>query len=189
MFYCDYCEIFKSTCFEEYLQMVPYEISTVFHWKSPEKKNGEQWHFRKIYYFFRTVIVRRFLLFQKTVSGRQCFSKQLFFSALQDDQIINWGHYLQRCTFIEPFWVNILQLKLLTTFPQTFHFGLDVSQGLKYASDKPLTLLWRRSLSYKTQSINMQSKSINWFLYDWDLLHESAKRVTIVLTTAMSSLL
>ena len=31
-----------------------------------------------------------------------------------------------------------------------------------------LTLSWRRSLSYKNQSIDLQSKSVGWFLYDRD---------------------
>ena len=29
-----------------------------------------------------------------------------------------------------------------------------------------LTLLWRRPLSYRNQSIDLQSKSHDWFLYD-----------------------
>ena len=35
-----------------------------------------------------------------------------------------------------------------------------------------LTLLWRRSLSYRNQSIDLQSKSMDWFLYDSYLRHE-----------------
>ena len=33
-----------------------------------------------------------------------------------------------------------------------------------------LTLLWRRSLSYRNQSIDLLCKSIDWFLYDNSLL-------------------
>ena len=36
----------------------------------------------------------------------------------------------------------------------------------------PLTLSWRRSLWYRNQSIDLQSKSMDWFLYDNDLSHE-----------------
>ena len=32
-----------------------------------------------------------------------------------------------------------------------------------------LTLSWRRSLSYRNQSIDLQSKSMDWFLYGKDL--------------------
>ena len=39
-----------------------------------------------------------------------------------------------------------------------------------------LTFSWRRSLSRRNQSTNLQNKSMNWFLYDWDLRHE---RVTL----------
>ena len=38
-----------------------------------------------------------------------------------------------------------------------------------------LTLSWRRSLSYRNQSIDLQSKSMDWFLYDRDFCHESVK--------------
>ena len=40
---------------------------------------------------------------------------------------------------------------------------------------KVLTLSWRRSLSYRNQSIDLQSKSFDWFLYDRDLRHERIK--------------
>ena len=36
-----------------------------------------------------------------------------------------------------------------------------------------LTLSWRRSLSYRNQSNVLQSKSMDWFLYDRDLYHKS----------------
>ena len=35
-----------------------------------------------------------------------------------------------------------------------------------------LTLSWRRSLSYRNQSIDLLCKSMDWFLYDRDLCHE-----------------
>ena len=35
-----------------------------------------------------------------------------------------------------------------------------------------LTLLWRRSLSYRIQSIGFLCKSMHWFLYDGDFRHE-----------------
>ena len=39
-----------------------------------------------------------------------------------------------------------------------------------------LTFSWRRSLSYRNQSIDLQNKSINWFLHDRDLRHERIKK-------------
>ena len=39
-----------------------------------------------------------------------------------------------------------------------------------------LTLSWRRSLSYRNQSIDLLCKSIEWFLYDRDLRHERVKQ-------------
>ena len=36
-----------------------------------------------------------------------------------------------------------------------------------------LTLPWRRPLPYRNQSIDLQSKSVGWFLYDRGLRHET----------------
>ena len=42
-----------------------------------------------------------------------------------------------------------------------------------------LPLWWRRSRSYKNQSIDLQSKSMDWFLCDSDLRHKKIKRLLI----------
>ena len=39
----------------------------------------------------------------------------------------------------------------------------------------PLTLSWRRSLSYRNHSIDLLCKSMDWFLYDRNLCHERVK--------------
>ena len=39
-----------------------------------------------------------------------------------------------------------------------------------------LTLSWRRPLLYRNQSIDLQSKSMDWFLCDNGLRHERVKR-------------
>ena len=38
-----------------------------------------------------------------------------------------------------------------------------------------LTLSWRRPLLYSNQSIDLDSKSMDWFLYDNGLRHERVK--------------
>ena len=38
-----------------------------------------------------------------------------------------------------------------------------------------LTLSWQSSLSYRNESIDLLMKSMDWFLYDMDLRHESVK--------------
>ena len=48
----------------------------------------------------------------------------------------------------------------------------DVTRGTS-----KLNLSWRRPLSYRNQSIDLQSKSMNWFLYDNGFGHERAKSV------------
>ena len=37
-----------------------------------------------------------------------------------------------------------------------------------------LTFSWRRSLSYENQSIDLRTKSMDWFLYDNGFRHERA---------------
>ena len=39
-----------------------------------------------------------------------------------------------------------------------------------------LTLSWRRSLSYRNQSLGLESKLIDWFLYNEDRRHERVKK-------------
>ena len=41
-----------------------------------------------------------------------------------------------------------------------------------------LTFSWRRFLSYTNQSMDLQSKSMDWFLYDRDLRHKKELRAT-----------
>ena len=44
----------------------------------------------------------------------------------------------------------------------------------------PLTLSWRKSLSYRNQSTDFYSKSIDWILYDRDLRHGRVKKMSSV---------
>ena len=46
------------------------------------------------------------------------------------------------------------------------------------ASDT-LTLSWQRWIPYRNQSIDLQNKSIDWFLYDRDLRHERLKDIEL----------
>ena len=58
--------------------------------------------------------------------------------------------------------------------PDTFEvFCLKSTEYEK--QDFSLTLSWRRSLSYRNRSIDLQIKSMDWFLYDRNLCRERAK--------------
>ena len=59
----------------------------------------------------------------------------------------------QENTYVDLFFIKVAELR-----PATF-----------------LTLSWRAPLYYKNQSIDLQSKSMDWFLYDNDLRHEGLK--------------
>ena len=80
--------------------------------------------------------------------------------------------------------VNLF-LILLTTLIDAFHeTGLFLyplktwfSNVLIWSRDRTvacneLSLSWRRPLSYRKKSIDLRSKSMNWFLYDIGLRHE-----------------
>ena len=72
-------------------------------------------------------------------------------------------------------------LNLLCTFnlrpvSRGFWWQISVLKKILFLiCEKNLTLSWRRSLSYRNQSTDLQSKSMNWFLYDKDLRHERVK--------------
>ena len=43
---------------------------------------------------------------------------------------------------------------------------------------------WGKSLSYRNQSFDLQSKSMNWFLYETDILYENVETVHLRLSRA-----
>ena len=45
-----------------------------------------------------------------------------------------------------------------------------------------ITLSWRRSLSYRDQSIDLICKAMDWFLYDNELCHERANDFSLVIS-------
>ena len=53
---------------------------------------------------------------------------------------------------------------------------LTGSSMMRTSAINGLTLWWQRSLSYRNQSIDLLSKSMDWFLYDRDLRHERVSR-------------
>ena len=44
-----------------------------------------------------------------------------------------------------------------------------------YCLSQKINFSWRKSLSYRNQSIDLQSKAVDWFLYDRDLRHERVR--------------
>ena len=50
---------------------------------------------------------------------------------------------------------------------------------------KKLTLSWRKFLSYRNQSIDLQSKSMDWFLYGRNLRHEKVNYIELYWTVEM----
>ena len=72
--------------------------------------------------------------------------------------------------------LSLVQLYLL--FPKTRRGQVLPSPNGYYGTGQSflnLTLSWRRSLSYRNQSIDLLCKSMDWFLYDSVLRHERVK--------------
>ena len=57
---------------------------------------------------------------------------------------------------------------------------------VQYFTINPLTLLWRRPLAYRNQSIDLRSKSMDWFLYNNGLRHDRVNSVGIVTIECIS---
>ena len=92
--------------------------------------------------------------------------------------------------FIKPFLgdtKNLITFLCITNFSYsifTMHIGsmlifilvfLETKKLLIHLLITLLTLKWRRSLSYRNQSIDLQSRSKDWFLYDNSLRHKRVK--------------
>ena len=85
------------------------------------------------------------------------------------------GYYLQT-KFLE------MVCKLLITFYKTqsqwanLEFRATFVDVFHEKTSFFLSLSWRRFLSYRNQSVDLQSKSLNWLLYDRDSRHEKVKQ-------------
>ena len=87
------------------------------------------------------------------------------------------------CKYLRLYLVFIkLIITLNFKFTKLFlHKGLGYENG---TTKSTLTLSWQRSLSYRNQSVDLESKSVDWFLYDSKLRHE---RVNEVLSSVYAS--
>ena len=80
---------------------------------------------------------------------------------------------VKRCAFNHPifrFYQNIIFL-----IDKIFSSAMLVYSIYNHINFCFLTPLWRRSLSYRNQSIDLQSKWMDWFLYDRNLRHKRVK--------------
>ena len=61
-----------------------------------------------------------------------------------------------------------------------FFFNIVANTIIKAITytNQQLSLSWRRPLSYGNQSIDLRSKSMDWFLYDNGLRHERVKLIS-----------
>ena len=66
---------------------------------------------------------------------------------------------------------------MMTSYNVVVHYFIQMQKLLKQNQRRQiyLTLSWKRPLSYSNQSIDLQSKLMDWFLYDNGLRHERVK--------------
>ena len=69
---------------------------------------------------------------------------------------------------------QVLPKKLLKGATVHFYCLFDESRFWDICRIMELILSWRRPLSYRNQSFDLRSKSMDWFLYDKGLRHERA---------------
>ena len=141
--------------------------------KVVEEKRKLPWILRLIDIYICVILIDRnsqmFVIFFKN------FAYYIIFIKLNIDmaryQQLHWSLQItmifkcdQICNFLR-IWPHLLKKSLMENF-----IFCAVICSWKHLS---LTFTWRRSLSYKSQSNNLQSKSMDWFLNDRDLRRES----------------
>ena len=90
--------------------------------------------------------------------------------------------FCRNVQFLQNFFISknfhIKKLGGLVHFQKLPYQGIRGNFGIIYSAVDAflhLTLLGRRSQSYRNQSIDLQSKSMDWFLYDRDLRQERVR--------------
>ena len=71
--------------------------------------------------------------------------------------------------------VDVTFARWLSPYEKPLHWWIsfwDIDDQRILQSSEMLTLSWRRPLSYRNQPIDLQRKSMDWFLYDNGLRHE-----------------
>ena len=124
------------------------------------------------------VTVKAIRLKSDSLVSKTCTLKTLTCISLQQ---INTGWFIR---VLITYWLFYQALKIVI-ITETFHmlllyicikgtqnFPYFEEYKSKYFLSIYLTLSWRRPLSYRNQSIDLQSKSMDCFLYDNGLCHE-----------------
>ena len=108
---------------------------------------------------------------------RKEFELQMYVGT-SSSKVLEFGTVGQESHLVEIFQLGDLSLTLMPSCPrftkdtQKWHWQYE---SLNCRPLTCLTLSWRRSLSYRNQFIDLQNKSMDWFLYDIGLRHERGK--------------
>ena len=134
-----------------------------------------QVHLREALYCYYIVISERkvrYLSFWILASTR----KKIFFFK-KCDKWYCYGVFVDMVDMTDMFLENcFFKIKYITCevfFEATY---MDIFQTSELTMNNfVLTLSWRKPISYRNQSIDLLSKSMDWFLYDIGLCHERVK--------------
>ena len=86
-----------------------------------------------------------------------------------------WGWYWKTDSIKAVFYDSLVEKTNSTAiFQSCFSFSLPPPPWPEFIN-LSLTLSWRRPISYRNRSIDLRSKSMDWFLYDIGLRHERVK--------------
>ena len=116
---------------------------------------------------------RKHLLLKKRLFS---FYTMILFKATLAQVFSCFAKFLRTPFFIQHVWWLLLSKIYFALLPFThFNFAWYWEYPIKqiFHAILRLTLSWRWPLSYRNQSIDLESKSMDWFLYDRDLHNET----------------
>ena len=107
-------------------------------------------------------------------------------------QVIRWNFGILRSdwyllihwpAFSWPLWVNGFSVFFSCNYWKYWNGEVFGEARYKVYQCSVLTSTWRRSLSYRNQSIDLQSKSMDWFLNDRDFSLGRITEITVQIVT------
>ena len=105
-------------------------------------------------------------------SHRRCSAREVFFKISQNSH----GNTCVGASFLIKLQAsNLLLLTFLRNKTVLKDIQISYVWRILFHKDSLLTLSWRRSLSYRNQSIDLLCKTIDWFLNDRGFCHERVK--------------
>ena len=160
--------VFKTNCETKAKDFKIIEFLQVSSSSETSKRQNKNLVFKSLEVFYKKDVLKNFAKFTRK---HLCLS--LFFNKVAAFILQPSGCFPENfAKFLRPILKNICERLLLNFVYHTFHLATS------------LTSFMTRAVSYRNQSIDLQCKSIDWFLYNNGLRHE---RVKLVFSTSLLS--